>query len=76
MIPIEARHLMNLHMATARDSESDTAAEANISILVGMIGYAAACGHITPIEHSNEWVTIKLIREQRANARRSKAVAA
>lgn len=71
MIPTEARRLMDLHAATARETESDAVAEANISIMVGMIGYAAARGDITPQEHSNEWVAIKLIREQRANARRS-----
>ncbi|MNZ75902.1 hypothetical protein D3C78_943930 [compost metagenome] len=73
MIPTEARRLMELYKATATNTESDTVAEANIAHLVGMIGYAAACGHITPIEHSNEWVAIKLIRAQRANARRAVA---
>lgn len=75
MIPEEARRLMDLHAATARSTESDAAAEANISTLVGMIGYAAACGHITPAEHANEWTLIKLIREQRINARRAKQCA-
>lgn len=69
MIPEEARRLMNIHMATARESESDTVAEANISILAGMIGYAAACGHITPAEHGAEWTMIKLIRDQRFAAK-------
>lgn len=75
MIPEEARRLMNMHAATARDTESDAAAEANLSIMVGMIGYAAACDHITPAEHANEWTLIKLIREQRINARRAKQCA-
>lgn len=71
MIPTEARRLMDLHAATARETESDAVAEANISILVGMIGYAAARGDITPAEHANEWTMIKLIREQRINAKRA-----
>lgn len=75
MIPEEARRLMDSHAATARTTESDAVAEANIANLVGMIGYAAVCGHITPAEHSNEWTLIKLIREQRINARRAKQCA-
>lgn len=75
MIPEEARRLMNLHMTTARESESDTVAEANISMLAGMIGYAAARGDITPQEHANEWVMIKLIREERKNSKRAKLCA-
>lgn len=71
MIPKEARDLMELHLRTARESESETVAEANISILVGMIGYAAARGDITPAEHANEWMLIKLVREQRSSARRA-----
>lgn len=69
MIPIEARRLMDLYAATAHDTESDVTAEANISMLAGMLGYAAACGHLTPAEHASEWVLIKLIREQRISAR-------
>lgn len=69
MIPTEVRRLMDLHAATARDTESDAVAEANIANLVGMIGYAVARGDITSTEHSNEWVAIKLIREERKNAR-------
>jgi hypothetical protein len=75
MIPQEARRLMNLYMATARETESETVAEAHISMLAGMIGYAAARGDITPQEHANEWTLIKLIREERAQARREQCSA-
>ncbi len=70
MIPTEARRLMTLYAAPARDAESDATAEANISMLAGMLGYAAACGHLAPAEHANEWTLIKLIREQRIDARK------
>lgn len=75
MIPQEARRLMELHAETARETESDAVAEANISILAGMIGYAAACGHITPQEHAAEWTMIKLIRDQRFTAKRARLCA-
>ena len=71
MIPEEARRLMNMHAVTARETESDSAAEAAINSMAGMIGYAAACGHLSPAEHSNEWTLIKLIREQRKNSKRA-----
>jgi hypothetical protein len=71
-IPTEARRLMDTYAHTARTTESDAVAEANISVLTGMIGYAVTCGHITAQQHSAEWRAITLIRDERA-ARRLRA---
>lgn len=68
-IPTEARKLMDLYANTARTTESEATAEANISILVGMIGYASVRGDITPAQHAAEWALIRLIRDERAAAR-------
>lgn len=75
MIPQEARDLLNLYLETARKTDSETAAEANLAYAIGMIGYAAARGDITSAEHANEFTMIKLVREQRINARRAKQCA-
>lgn len=75
MIPAEIRKLMDSHLATARETESDAAAEANLSIFMGYIGYAVARGDITQAQHSNEFMAVRLVREQRANARRAKVAA-
>lgn len=76
MIPQPIRDLMDSHLQTARETESDTAAEANLSIFMGYIGYAVARGDITQAQHSSEFLAVRLVREQRANARRAKQVAA
>lgn len=76
MIPAEIRKLMDSHLQTARETESEAAAEANLSIFIGYIGYAVARGDITQAQHSNEFMAVRLVREQRANARRAKQVAA
>lgn len=67
MIPQECRDLLNLYLDTARTTEAEAAAAANLENAIGMIGYAVARGDITPAEHANEWTTIKLIRAQRRN---------
>lgn len=74
-MPKECRELLDTFLRTARETESDASAEANLAYAVGMIGYAASRGDITPAEHSNEFTMIKLVREQRANARRAKQCA-
>ena len=48
--------------------------ERALTIVKGMIGYAVANGDITPQEHSNEWVMIKLAREQRVNERNKRSI--
>lgn len=74
-MPKECRELLDMFLRTARESESEAAAEANLAYAIGMIGYAAARADITPAEHSNEFTMIKLIREQRINAQRVKKCA-
>lgn len=75
MIPAEIRKLMDSHLATARETESDAVAEANLSIFIGYIGYAVARGDITSAQHSAEFMSVRLVREQRSNARRAKVAA-
>ncbi len=69
MICTEARRMMDQHMQTARTTESEKVAETNISIVAGMIGYALVCGHINQTQHSAEWAMIRLIRDERSDAR-------
>lgn len=75
MIHAEIRKLMDAHLATARETESEAAAEANLSIFMGYIGYAVARGDITQAQHSSEFMAVRLVREQRANARRARVAA-
>lgn len=63
----EARRLLEMYLATARDTEHEASAEANLAYATGMIGYAVACGHITPAEHAAEFTMIRLVREQRSS---------
>lgn len=74
MIKPEVRKLMNMHLAIARDTESDAQHEEQLHIVQGMIGYAVANGDITPQEHSAEWVMIKLARAQRVNERNKRSI--
>lgn len=74
MIKHEVRALMNMHLAIARDTESDAQHDEQLNIVKGMIGYAVANGDITPAEHSSEWVLIKLAREQRVNERNKRSI--
>lgn len=75
MIPAEIRKLMDSHLQTARETESEAAADANLAIFIGYIGYAVARGDITQAQHANEFMTVRLVREQRANARRARVAA-
>lgn len=76
MIPAEIRKLMDSHLHTARETESEASADANLAIFIGYIGYAVARGDITQAQHSNEFLAVKLVRAQRAEARRAKQAAA
>ena len=67
MIPQECRDLLNLYLDTARTTDIEASATASLDAASGMLGYAITRGDLTPQEHSNEWVIIKLIRAQRRN---------
>lgn len=69
-IPAEIRKIMNGHVHLARTTESESVAEANISVLMGYLGYAVVCGAITASEHSEEWSNIRMIRDEREARRR------
>lgn len=68
-IPAEIRKIMDTHVRTARTTESDSVAEANISILIGYLGYAVVSGAISASEHSEEWSSVRMIRDERASRR-------
>lgn len=69
MMNPEARLMIDLYLAKALKAESEAVAEANLAYASGMIGYAVACGDITPNQHSAEWDSMKLVREQRIQRR-------
>ncbi len=71
MIPEDPRRLLDLYLDLARTTDSKDSARHNLDHAIGMIGYALSNGDLTPAEHAGEWAIIKLIREQRANARRA-----
>lgn len=68
MIPEGARSLINLHLANARDTASDSYAEEAMATVTGMLGYALAVNHLTAGEYSNELILVQLVRAQRRNA--------
>jgi hypothetical protein len=74
-MPVAGRNIIDLHLNNARTCESDAFAELNLGVATAMLGYAMACGHVSADEYSNQQVIIKLIREQRANAKREQACA-
>lgn len=74
MIKPTVRELMNAHLRIARETPSESQAQEQLDIVKGMIGYAVANGDITPQEHANEWVMIRLVREQRINERNKRSV--
>lgn len=69
-IPAEIRKIMNTHKHLARTTESESVAEANLSVLMGYLGYAVVSGAISACEHSEEWSSIRMIRDEREARRR------
>lgn len=67
MIPQACRDLIEVSLDMARKTAYPEIAKANLDRVTGMLNYALSCGHITPIIHVSELVTIDLVRTQRAN---------
>lgn len=75
MMHAEARHLLNLYMANARDTESDAFADQNFNMALGLICYAAVAGDITPNEHAAHWEMVRLARIERKQSVKAKTEA-
>lgn len=71
MIHKQCRDLIELSLDMARKTEYPEIAKSNLDRVAGMLNYALSCGHISPIEHASELITIDLIRTQRENSART-----
>ena len=65
MIPTEAMHLLEINLKNASECDVEAFAAQSLEQAIGMIGYAVACGHISPAEHGAYWTLIRSIRESR-----------
>ncbi len=65
----DAKRLLDMYLNVARETDREATAEANLAYAAGMIGYAAACGDLSPTEHTAHWDLIRLVQAERDASR-------
>ena len=65
-IPGAGEDLLELYMDQARKTDRDDFADLKLKQAEAILGYALACGHLTPVEYGGRIAMLDLTRAKRA----------